>query len=103
MTRIPVELSPAAIEQASTIAAWWAANRPASPNLFMDELGAALSTIGDVPRIGYRYEEAGMPGMRRLLLPRTRLHVYYVVHEKDPVVRVHGIWHAARGTSPPLT
>jgi hypothetical protein len=34
--------------------------------------------------------------MRRILLPRSRYHVYYIVVEDSGTVRVHAIWHMAR-------
>ncbi len=39
-----VELSPEALEHAQAIGAWWIENRAAAPDLFADELGAAIRT-----------------------------------------------------------
>ena len=95
-----VELSPEALEHAQTIRAWWAGNRTATPDLFVDELAAALRKLGAAPRIGARYEAPRIREMRRVLLPRTRHHVYYTVDDELRVVRVHAIWHQSRGTGP---
>ena len=34
--------------------------------------------------------------MRRLLMPRTRYHVYYTILEEELLIRVHTVWHASR-------
>jgi plasmid stabilization system protein ParE len=98
--RYRVELSPEALEHAQTIRAWWLEHRPAAPNLFVDELGAALRKLGAMPHIGARYEAAALPEMRRVLLPRTRHHVYYTADDDTQYVRVHAIWHSSRGHGP---
>ena len=100
MKRYRVELSTQALEQAEAIRAWWIENRAAAPDLFIDELGAAIRKLGATPRIGSRYDAPGLREMRRMLMPRTRHHVYYTVNEEARLVRIHAIWHAARGHEP---
>ena len=102
MSRYQVEIAPVAEHQAATIQAWWASNRDAAPTLFLDELEAALVRLEERPELGRPYLAAGVEGMRRFLLPRTRYHVYFTVDVTVCVVRVHAIWHAARGAGPPL-
>jgi plasmid stabilization system protein ParE len=98
--RYRVELSPEALEQAQTIRAWWIENRQAAPDLFVDELGAAIRKLGAVPRGGARYEASPIREMRRVLMPRTRYHIYYTVDDSSRLVRVHAIWHTSRGQGP---
>jgi len=81
--------------------AWWIENRAAAPDLFVEELGAAIRKLGSLPRIGARYEASGAREMRRVLLPRTRHHVYYTVDDDARLVRIHAIWHLSRGSGPP--
>ena len=38
--------------------------------------------------------------MRRLLLEKTRCHLYYVVMERENLVRIVAIWGAMKGTDP---
>lgn len=97
MKRYRVELSPEALGQAETIRAWWIENREAAPDLFVDELGAAIRKLGVMPRIGSRYDAPGQREMRRVLMPRTRYQVYYTVNEDARLVRIHSIWHVSRG------
>ncbi len=101
MKRYRVELSPEALEQAQAIRAWWIENRPAAPDLFADELGAAIRKLGAVPRIGARYEATTLREMRRVLMSRSRYHVYYTVDDDSRLVRIHAIWHASREHGPP--
>jgi plasmid stabilization system protein ParE len=100
--RYRVELSPEALEHAQAIRAWRIENRPAAANLFVDELGAALRKLGAVPRRGARYEDEAttVREMRRVLMPRTRHHVYHVVDDDSRLVRIHAIWHTSRGQGP---
>ena len=95
-----VELSPEALEHAQAIRAWWAENREAAPDLFVDELGAAMRKLATTPRSGAPYESSDVRGMRRLLMPRTRYHVYYTIDEGPRLVRVHAVWHTSRGQGP---
>jgi plasmid stabilization system protein ParE len=46
------------------------------------------------------YRQSPIVGIRRVLLPRTRYHVYYVARED--VVLVLAVWHAKRGSGPPM-
>jgi len=46
------------------------------------------------------YEPMARLGIRRVLMPRSRYHVYYSIEEKFGIVRVHAVWHAARGVTP---
>jgi plasmid stabilization system protein ParE len=94
--RYRVELSPEALERAQAIRSWWIDNREAAPDLFADELGAALRKLAVTPRTGAPYDAPGFREMRRVLMPRTRYHVYYTVDDDSRLVRVHGIWHTAR-------
>lgn len=98
--RYCVELSPEALEQAQAIRSWWTENREAAPDLFVEELSAALRKLATTPRIGARYEAPGLREMRRVLMPRTRYHVYYTADDDDRLVRVHAIWHLSRGQGP---
>lgn len=58
--------------------AWWLANRDKAPSLFSEELRhvvAKLRNNTDVAR--QRYSGHGAATVWRLLMPRTRHHLYY--------------------------
>ena len=95
-----VGTTPEADEQIRAIDDWWGRNRPASPNLFADELAASFDILGHAPNIGRLYRPSPVAGTRRFLLKGTRYHVYYVPYADD--VRVLAVWHARRGAGPPI-
>lgn len=97
---LPVRTTPEADAQIRDIDRWWRTNRPSSPGLFADELAASFEMTSDLPQIGRLYRESPVPGTRRVLLPGTRYHVYYVPCTDD--LRVLAVWHTQRGTGPPL-
>lgn len=102
MTGYTVEFAAVAERHARLIAAWWDANRPAAPDLFLDELAGAIEQISHAPMSGSPYSAPRLAGIRRLLLRRTGYHVYYSVAEGTRTVTVRAIWHAARGRAPRL-
>jgi len=52
---LPVRTTPEADAQIREVDSWWRKNRPASPNLFADELAASFDIIGNAPDIGRLY------------------------------------------------
>jgi len=84
------------------IDAWWVDNRPTAPGLFADELAAAFGRLASFPHAGTEYPHSTVAGIRRLLLQRTRYHVYYLTDDTEGVVSVLAVWHASRGSGPPL-
>jgi plasmid stabilization system protein ParE len=79
---------------------WWRANRMASPDLFVSELDAMVSAVALMPTLGAPAKAERASGVRRVLLRRTRYHVYYRV--RGEVLEVLAVWHAARGVGPGL-
>jgi plasmid stabilization system protein ParE len=96
---VKLELAPRAVREAERCARWWRANRPAATTLFDDELRAALDQIRAAPQLGSSYLVTSGEEHRRLLLPKTRYHVYYRVMNSG-VVRVVAVWSAVRGRGP---
>ena len=97
---VPVRTTPEAEAQIRDVDNWWRTHRPSSPDLFLEELIAAIDIIGDAPHVGRLYRLSRVPGTRRVLLRETRYHVYYVPDADE--VTVLAIWHARRGVGPPL-
>ena len=96
-----LELARRAVAQAERCTRWWRENRSSSPGLFDEELRAALDQIRTTPLLGSVYEVVRGQEHRRLLMPRTRYHVYYRIVAAD-VVRIVAVWSAARGRGPHL-
>jgi plasmid stabilization system protein ParE len=97
-----VRVAPTARAQIAACNRWWRANRPQNPTLFRQELTEATTRLKASPSIGPRYDEADLPGVRRLLLPRTQYHLYYVVQEPARTILVLAIRHAVRDAGPGL-
>lgn len=95
-----VELSNEAKRQAREENAWWRKNRDAK-GLFTEELREARKVLKEGPKHQvYAYIDG--VAVRRLLLEKTRCHVYYIVLERENLVRVVAIWGARRGRMPKL-
>ncbi len=94
-------VSPQAETQIEAIDTWWRAHRPASPDLFAEELADALSTIEVAPEAGHRYSHPDVKGVRRIPLRATRNHVYYF--DTGDVVVILAIWGAIKKFGPDLS
>ncbi len=91
-----LRLAPRALADAKRKKSWWQRNRPDAADLFELELDAALERIAATPAIGQRVEQRGGDvWVRRLLMPKTRNHVYYAIEATEIVVLT--VWGAPRG------
>jgi plasmid stabilization system protein ParE len=88
-----VLFEPRAAEEAETVARWWRTHRDAA-ELFETELLQALELVRTMPSLGTPAPDESLAGVRRVLLRRTRYHVYYRVIGDE--LRVLAIWHAVR-------
>jgi plasmid stabilization system protein ParE len=75
---------------------------PCRQNPLAAEFQAAVERLAIQPACGLTYQLSDKPGVRRLLLPRSRYHVYYEVDDANRVVTILAIWHAMRGQGPRL-
>lgn len=82
---------------------WWEQNRDKAPRLFVEELATIVAKLrdgGDDER-----QQVAARGGRiiwRLLMPRTRNHVYYRVNEAAGEVEILVVWNAVAGATPDL-
>ena len=75
-----LRITPRALAEAKRIKTWWRRHRLDNPALFENELEAALERIVAKPNIGIHYEGTHLKvPVLRLLMPRTKNHVYYAV------------------------
>lgn len=81
---------------------WWAENRPLAPTLFAQELAGAIKLLTHAPEIGQRFTRSAIPGVRRLVLQKTRNLIYYVFDRSTDTVWVLAVWGAPRQGDPPL-
>ncbi len=89
-----------ALADAMRLDAWWRANRSASPDLFRRELTSAVEFLADRPDVSVVFGDRRGETVRRLILPETRAHAYYIVRP-DRVV-VLRVWGAIKGRPPSL-
>jgi plasmid stabilization system protein ParE len=97
-----VALAAKARAHLAAIQRWWLANRPAAPDLFGAEFRAAARRVASAPLSAAVYRTMNGREIRRLLMPRSRYHVYFEVRDASREVFILAIWHAARGRSPAL-
>jgi len=95
--RLATKLTPRARQELERAVTFWRSERPAAPDLLLDELEAALEVIAEAPHLGVAYV-GGRPGTRRTLLTQTRMHVYYAV--RAGAVVVLSVWSAVRRRGP---
>jgi hypothetical protein len=95
---VKVVMTEAAQQQARAERKWWRAHRDAK-QLFSEELRAARVTLSRAPKHEIYGHFDGQP-VRRLLLEKTRCHLYYVVVEREDLVRIVAVWGAMKGIDP---
>jgi plasmid stabilization system protein ParE len=95
-----IVLAAQAVQDVAEIDRWWRENRLAAPDLFLEELAAALQLIRSAPFVGRHYSATSVPHVRRFLMRATRYHVYYVIGDAE--AEVLAVWSAVRGTGPDL-
>lgn len=76
--------------------------RPSAPDLFADEMIRAVERLKSMPGSGAEFPCTGVPGVRRILLPRCGYHLYYTFESKKREVMIRAVWHSARGGAPEL-
>ena len=79
--------------------AWWLEHR-AHPEIFVSEFEQALMVLKLLPGAGHLYERAGVPGLRRVYVPKVACHLYYTFAEDTVIVRA--LWGARRERGPRL-
>ena len=88
-------------QQADRMEAWWLEHRPTAPTLFADELQWTFESLCRTAA-GVPWPTARRPTLRRVLMPRTRNHVYFFVDEATQTVHVLALWGAPKGSAPRL-
>ena len=88
--------------QAREARSWWRENRDKNPGLFQQELDAARKLLSQQPDAGKNYAVVDGVKVQRLLLEKTRRHLYYFIDEASQIVRITGIRGAQRKDEPDL-
>jgi hypothetical protein len=98
---VKVEISKRARRNAERIDAWWRKHRDAG-DLFATEFQEAIHFLETVADAGTPRPTVRRPRLRRLLLKRTRRHIYFELHEQEQTIRVVSGWGATRERAPKL-
>ncbi len=70
-----------------------------SKDLFDQELQAAKSYLAHGPKLAVYGVLAGRP-VRKFQLPKTKVHLFYVIYEELDLVRIVTVWGSRRGDPP---
>ena len=80
---------------------WWRENRDAK-ELFTDEFEQTLERLAANPGVGQTYRATRGKLIQRVLMKKTRCHVYYFHDRENDVVEIHTIWGARKERGPRL-
>ena len=72
------------------------------PNLFAEELNGVLLELASIPQLGSSWPTERRPMLKRLLLAKTKYHLYFEIDERKQVIRILTVWGATRGRTPNL-
>jgi hypothetical protein len=100
---VKLRLAGPARRQADRIDRWWRENRPDVGDLFAREFDTARRMIPESPNLGTPYVKRHGILIRRVLLPKTRNHVYYEARTQEDIVMILAVWGAPRGRGPTLS
>jgi plasmid stabilization system protein ParE len=81
---------------------WWTANREKAPHILNEEIDRAIATIISQPDAGLRAPSRRYPRLRRILLRKTRRHLYYFLDEANDRIEIVGFWNATSKSRPAL-
>ena len=80
---------------------WWREHRDAK-ELFATEFEEMLRQIAAAPGTGQRYRRARGKLIQRILMKKTRCHVYYFHDVERDILEIHSIWGVRRSRGPAL-
>jgi plasmid stabilization system protein ParE len=81
--------------------AWWRKHRDAK-ELLVEEFAKALEQVTTMPETGRRYRLARGKLIQRVLMKKTRCHMYYFHDRERDLVEIHSVWGARRKRGPKL-
>lgn len=96
-----VKFTPRGELRAQKANAWWRKNRD-TREPFADELAQAVKDLETIPHLGTPRPTERLPLLKRLLLEKTKCHVYFKVDEQKEEIRILMIWGAPRDREPKL-
>jgi hypothetical protein len=98
---VKVSLSKRARRDARRINTRWSSHGD-HPRVFAQELLDSLRHLRDVQRGGTPKPTARRPKLMRLLMEKSKCHIYFEVDEKRDLINVITVWNGQRGEEPKL-
>jgi len=95
-----LRLAPRALSEAKRKKTWWQKNRQSSPDLFEEEFNVIVRSIQSAPGAGAIYPSRFDIVIRRVLMTKTKNHVYFTATDTEVVIL--SVWGAARERGPKL-
>jgi hypothetical protein len=80
---------------------WWLKNAD-YPLTFETEFEAVLLRLIEMPTWGTPYPTEKRPHLLRVLLPKSKRHVYYTLERGRTLIVIHSVWGACRKRAPTL-
>ena len=68
----------------------------------IEEFERCVSLLESSPDIGTRFHSASVPGVRRIVMTKTRHYAYYLHDETNETVYIIAVWGAPKGDAPVL-
>jgi hypothetical protein len=99
---VKVETSSRARAQIERIDAWWRGQRDKAPELFKEELSRAEAFLAVTPNLAKVYQTRRDRPIRWVILPKTKVKLYFWVDEKKGIVNVVSAWGGKRERGPKL-
>jgi plasmid stabilization system protein ParE len=72
------------------------------PGIFAREFLEAVERLETTVGVGASFPTTRHPSLRRLLLPKSRCHVYFEIDETKQTIQILHIWDARRERAPKL-
>jgi hypothetical protein len=72
------------------------------PSIFARELLEAIERLETAPGVGQAVPSPRHPSLRRVLLPKSRCHIYFEIDEAKQMIQVLHVWDGRRERGPKL-
>lgn len=99
-TVVVVDVAEAQLQESIS---WWETNRSSAPGLVLEEFERCVTLLEHSPDVGLGFHRSTVPGVRRLLMKRTRHFVYYLHDVEHAVVYILAVWGAPKDGDPVLS
>jgi plasmid stabilization system protein ParE len=97
---VKLRITKPAQKQLDYIETWWLANRDKAPERFEEELEHAKEFLRSTPLLAPVHVKRGEREIRWIVMPKTKVKLYFWVNKKAGFVRIVAAWGGQRGRPP---